>query len=72
MGFEPFADPAQELVGEHADKDAGVDAVFELMETELPLRSGGEGRVECSQFGKDIADEDLDFGAEEDVKGVGH
>ena len=34
------------------------------------MRSGAEGRVECSQFSEDIADEDLDFGAKEDAGGV--
>ena len=34
------------------------------------MRSGAEGRVECSQFREDIADEDLDLRAEEDAGGV--
>ena len=34
------------------------------------MRSGAEGRVECSQFREDIANEDLDLRAEEDAGGV--
>ena len=30
--LEAFADPAQKVAGEHADKNVAVDAVFELME----------------------------------------
>ena len=30
--LEAFADQAQKVVGEHADKDVASDAVFELME----------------------------------------
>ena len=32
VSLKAFADPAQKVVGEHADKDVAVDAVFELME----------------------------------------
>ena len=32
VSLQALADPAKEVVGEHADKDVAVDAVFELME----------------------------------------
>ena len=32
VSLQALADPAQEVVGEHADEDVAVDSVFELME----------------------------------------
>ena len=45
--LEAFADPAQEVVGENANKNVPVDAVFELME----IRSQSERAFELGKAG---------------------
>ena len=45
--LEAFADPAQEVVGENANKNVPVDAVFELVE----IRSQSERAFEFAEAG---------------------
>ena len=47
FALEAFADPAQEVVGENANKNVPVDAVFELVE----IRSQSERAFEFAEAG---------------------
>ena len=55
--LEAFADPAQKVVGEHADKDVPVDAVFELME----IRPQSEGAFELAEASFGFEERHVEF-----------
>ena len=55
--LEALADPAQEVVGEHADKDVAVDAVLELME----IRPQSEGAFELAEASFGLEERHVEF-----------
>ena len=57
MLLEALADPAQKVVGEHADKDVAVDAVFELMK----IRPQSEGAFELAEASFGFEERHVEF-----------